>query len=86
MRFVQRLSVELMKAQADTILTHVVNARRALSASLLRRRTGAMPDTAAVTHGSAAGCGGARGGRGPVSPAGYGRQAASGSLERRRRA
>ena len=70
MRFVQRLSVELMKAQADLILTHAVNARRAqyLTAPSHGRRAGHGRG-----HGSAAGRGGARGGRGPASRAGHGR-------------
>ena len=70
MRFVQRLSVELMKAQADMILNHVINARRAryLTAPSHGRRAGHGRG-----HGSAAGRGGARGGRGPASRAGHGR-------------
>jgi hypothetical protein len=70
MRFMQRLSVELMKAQADMILTHVVNVRRAqyLTAPSHGRRAGHGRG-----YGSAAGRGGARGGRGPASRAGHGR-------------
>ena len=77
MRFVQRLSVELMKAQADLILTHAVNARRAqyLTAPSHGRCAGHGRG-----HGSAAGRGGARGGRGPASRAGHGRYAAAESL------
>ena len=70
MRFGQQLSLELMRAQADLILNHVVDQRRGLYSNALPRGRRAGHGRA---HGPAAGRFRAGGGRGSASRAGHGR-------------